>query len=69
MANKNTQRRRRAGLDGYGEKRGVAINSSTNPDRKSPKRTFKIKERPVTAVLIESDDSSRVIDEKIKKSK
>jgi hypothetical protein len=47
MANKNTLRNRRAGVAGYGEKRGVAINTSSNPDRKSSKKTFKIKESPV----------------------
>lgn len=47
MANKNTMRNRRAGIAGYGEKRGVAINTTSNPDRKSNKKSFKIKDRPV----------------------
>jgi hypothetical protein len=67
MANKNTWRKRRAGVEGYGEKRGFAINTSSNPDRKSPKRNFKIKDRPVQAVSLESDDAPLVKVEKIKK--
>jgi RNase P/RNase MRP subunit p30 len=67
MANKNTLRKRRAGVEGYGEKRGVAINTSNNPDRKSPKRNFKMKDRPVQAISLDSDDAPRVQDEKIKK--
>lgn len=67
MANKNTWQKRRAGVDGYGEKRGFAIDTSNNPDRKSPKRNFKIKDRPVQAVSLETDDAPRVQVEKIKK--
>jgi hypothetical protein len=67
MANKNTWRRRRAGVDGYGEKRGIAINTSSNPDRKSPKRNFKIKDRPVQTISLENDDAPMVKVEKIKK--
>ena len=67
MANKNTWRKRRAGVEGYGEKRGFAINTSSNPDRKSPKRNFKIKDRPVQAVSLESDDAPSVKIEKIKR--
>jgi len=65
MANKNTWRKRRAGVEGYGEKRGVAINTSSNPDRKSPKRSFKIKDRPVQ--ISSEPDESLVKVEKIKK--
>lgn len=44
MANKNTWNRRRLGLDGYGEKRGVKIDTSeANPERKSSKKIFKIR--------------------------
>ena len=67
MANKNTWRKRRAGVDGYGEKRGFAINTSFNENRKSPKKNFKIKDRPVQAVSLESDDSPSIKVEKIKK--
>jgi len=65
MANKNTWRKRRAGVDGYGEKRGIAIDTSSNPDRKSPKKNFKVKERPVQ-ISNEPEESSVKI-EKIKK--
>jgi hypothetical protein len=65
MANKNTWRKRRAGVEGYGEKRGVAINTSSNPDRKSPKRSFKIKDRPVQ--ISSEPDEPLVKVEKIKK--
>jgi len=67
MANKNTWRKRRAGVDGYGEKRGFAINTSSNENRKSPKKNFKVKDRPVQAVSLESDDSPSIKVEKIKK--
>ena len=65
MANKNTWRKRRAGVDGYGEKRGFAINTSSNEDRKSPKKNFKVKERPVQ--ISAEPDESLVKVEKIKK--
>ena len=65
MANKNTWRKRRAGVDGYGEKRGFAINTSSNENRKSPKKNFKVKERPVQ-ISAESDESPAKV-EKIKK--
>jgi hypothetical protein len=65
MANKNTWRKRKAGVDGYGEKRGFAINTSSNKYRKSPKKNFKVKER---AVQISNEiDESLVKVEKIKK--
>ena len=65
MANKNTWNRRRQGLDGYGEKRGVKIDTSqANPNRKSSRKIFKI--RPVeTLVTSEKDESTSV--QKIKK--
>ena len=66
MANKNTLRNRRAGVAGYGEKRGVAINSSNNPDRKSPKKNFKTRNTPVLAVSLDNDLTS-IKDQKIKK--
>lgn len=44
MANKNTLRLRRLGFSGYGKKRGQRIDTScNNPERKSNKKTFKIK--------------------------
>jgi hypothetical protein len=65
MANKNTWRKRKAGVNGYGEKRGFAINTSSNEHRKSPKKNFKVKER---AVQISNEiDESLVKVEKIKK--
>jgi len=64
MANKNTWNRRRLGLDGYGEKRGVKIDTSlANPDRKSTKKTFKI--RPVDLIVSEKDELTSI--QKIKK--
>lgn len=66
MANKNTWRKRRAGVDGYGEKRGFAVDTSSNPDRKSPKRNFRVKERPVQ--VSSEPDEALVKVEKIKKS-
>jgi len=65
MANKNTWRKRRAGVDGYGEKRGFAINTSSNEDRKSPKKNFKVKDRPVQ--IASEPDEPLVKVEKIKK--
>lgn len=65
MANKNTWRKRRAGVDGYGEKRGFAINTSSNENRKSPKKNFKVKERPVQ--ISSEPDENLVKVEKIKK--
>lgn len=66
MANKNTWRKRRAGVDGYGEKRGFAINTSSNENRKSPKKNFKVKERPVQ--ISNESDENLVKVEKIKKN-
>lgn len=64
MANKNTWNRRRLGLDGYGEKRGVKIDTSlANPNRKSPKKTFKI--RPIDLVVSDKDELTSI--QKIKK--
>lgn len=64
MANKNTWNRRRLGLDGYGEKRGVRIDTSqANPDRKSSKKVFKI--RPVEQILTDKDELTSI--QKIKK--
>jgi len=64
MANKNTWNRRRLGLDGYGEKRGVKIDTSqANPDRKSPKKTFKI--RLIDLVVSDKDELTSI--QKIKK--
>lgn len=66
MANKNTWNRRRLGLDGYGEKRGVKIDTSeTNPERKSAKKIFKI--RPVEPIITDKDELISV--QKIKKGK
>ena len=65
MANKNTWNRRRLGLDGYGEKRGVKIDTSeTNPDRKSAKKTFKI--RAIDFIASDKDELGSI--QKIKKS-
>ena len=66
MANKNTWRKRRAGVDGYGEKRGFAINTGSNENRKSPKKNFKVKERPVQ--ISNESDENLVKVEKIKKN-
>lgn len=64
MANKNTWNRRRLGLDGYGEKRGVRIDTSeANPDRKSTKKIFKI--RPIEPIITDKDELISV--QKIKK--
>jgi hypothetical protein len=65
MANKNTMRLRKAGFAGYGEKRGSKVDTSlSNPERKSSRKTFKI--RPIeTSVTSEKDDSTSV--QKIKK--
>lgn len=65
MANKNTMRLRKAGFAGYGEKRGSKVDTSlSNPERKSSRKTFKI--RPIeTLVTSEKDDSTSV--QKIKK--
>lgn len=65
MANKNTMRLRRAGFAGYGEKRGSKVDTSlSNPERKSSRKTFKI--RPIeTSVTSEKDDSTSI--QKIKK--
>jgi hypothetical protein len=65
MANKNTWRKRKAGVDGYGEKRGFAINTSSNEHRKSPKKNFKVKERVVQ--ISNEIDENLVKIEKIKK--
>lgn len=66
MANKNTWNRRRLGLDGYGEKRGVRIDTSeANPERKSAKKIFKI--RPVEPIITDKDELISV--QKIKKGK
>jgi len=64
MANKNTWNRRRQGLDGYGEKRGVRIDTSeANPDRKSAKKIFKI--RPVEPIITDKDELTSI--QKIKR--
>jgi hypothetical protein len=65
MANKNTMRLRKVGFAGYGEKRGSKVDTSlSNPERKSSKKTFKI--RPIeTSVTSEKDDSTSI--QKIKK--
>jgi len=64
MANKNTWNRRRQGLDGYGEKRGVKVDTSeANPERKSAKKVFKI--RPVEPIITDKDELISV--QKIKK--
>jgi len=64
MANKNTWNRRRLGLDGYGEKRGVKVDTSeANPDRKSSKKVFKI--RPIETIITDKDELISV--QKIKK--
>lgn len=65
MANKNTMRLRKAGFAGYGEKRGSKVDTSlSNPERKSSRKTFKI--RPIeTSVTSEKDDSTSI--QKIKK--
>ena len=66
MANKNTWNRRRLGLDGYGEKRGVKIDTSgSNPERKSAKKVFKI--RPIEPIITDKDELISV--QKIKKGK
>jgi len=66
MANKNTWNRRRLGLDGYGEKRGVKTDTSeSNPDRKSSRKIFKI--RPVEPIVTDKDELISV--QKIKKGK
>ena len=58
-------RLRRAGFAGYGEKRGSKVDTSlSNPERKSSRKTFKI--RPIEAsVTSEKDDSTSI--QKIKK--
>jgi len=64
MANKNTWNRRKLGLDGYGEKRGVKIDTSqANPNRKSAKKTFKI--RSIDPIVSDKDELISV--QKIKK--
>jgi len=64
MANKNTWNRRKLGLDGYGEKRGVKIDTSqANPNRKSSKKTFKI--RSIDPIVSDKDELISV--QKIKK--
>jgi len=65
MANKNTWNRRRLGLDGYGEKRGVKTDTSlANPNRKSAKKIFKISSiEPV--ITADKEDLSSV--QKIKR--
>ena len=64
MANKNTWNRRRLGLDGYGEKRGVKIDTSEkNPNRKSAKKIFKI--RPIEPIITDKDELISI--QKIKK--
>jgi hypothetical protein len=66
MANKNTWNRRRLGLDGYGEKRGVRIDTSkANPERKSAKKIFKV--RQVELIITDKDELISV--QKIKKGK
>jgi len=60
MANKNTQRLRKVGFAGYGEKRGTKVDTSlNNPERKSNKKTFKIRSiEPV--VTSEKDELTSV---------
>ncbi len=66
MANKNTMRNRRAGVAGYGEKRGIAINTTTsNPDRKSNKKSFKIKDRAIQ-ISNELEDNSNKLEKIVK---
>lgn len=58
MANKNTLRLRRAGFAGYGEKRGSKVDTSlNNPDRKSSRKTFKI--RPIEFLATSEKDESK----------
>jgi hypothetical protein len=65
MANKNTMRLRKAGFAGYGEKRGSKVDTSlSNPERKSSRKTFKIR-LIETSVTSEKDDSTSI--QKIKK--
>ena len=65
MANKNTMRLRRAGFAGYGENRGVKVDTSlSNPERKSSRKVFKI--RPVEMVKTEKDSEPNSV-QKIKK--
>lgn len=67
MANKNTLRLRKAGFAGYGEKRGTKVDTSlSNPERKSAKKTFKIKSfEPV--VTTDKEESAILPDQKIQK--
>jgi len=61
-------RLRRAGFAGYGEKRGTKVDtSSTNPERKSKKKTFKIKSFD-TIVTSEKEESRVLPDQKIQKA-
>lgn len=39
MANRNTKRKRQAGEDGYGKKRGYALNTGFGEEHGSKKRT------------------------------
>ena len=65
MANKNTLRLRKAGFAGYGEKRGHKVDTSlSNPERKSSKKTFKIK---AIETLVTSDKDESTSIQKIKK--
>jgi len=60
-------RLRRAGFAGYGEKRGTKVDTSANnPERKSNKKTFKVKSfEPV--VTTDKEESAIVPDQKIQK--